>query len=197
MLDMINILLPLKKTFSIRLIKIYSLTLCVFLIAKTDGYACNNLYAGHIKFHNQTDIPIDIVVSHTKEEEGTQGKCLRKNSKTKECELRSNSEFESVIKKIVTDKNITVPAKTTSDGQCWVESASSYDKLSYFKTSFEYNGETVLGPAGAVDVYTPYFSFNATGRVRKNEGNQEYIISSGCKDKHKICTVDLKFKKKK
>ena len=197
MLNMINISLPLKKIFSVELIKIYFLTLCVFLIAKTDSYACNDDNQGHIKFHNGTNIPIDIVVSYIKNEKSVVGKCLRKNSETKECELRSDSDFKHVINEMVSDKKFTVRAKTTSGGQCWVEDNDDHTKLSYFKTFFKYNDKTVQGPAGEIGVTTHGMVAFARGRVRKHEGNQEYITSSACKKKYSICTVDLKFKKKK
>ena len=196
MLRIINIFSPLKKIFSIRLIKIYSLTFCVFLIAKTDGYACDAGYTGHIKFSNKTNIPIDIVVLRINKEDIYLGECIERDVRTKKCKLRSTKDFfvSKVIKKMKNEK-ITVQAKTTSGGLCWVDRDKHKNKwmVSHFKTSFKYNGKTVQGPAGEIGASVR--SVDARGHVRKHKGNQKYITSSGCNNGHHMCTVDFKLKK--
>ena len=196
MLSIINILSLLKKVFSIRLIKIYSLTLCVFLIAKTDGYACKDGYTGHIIFSNKTNMPIDIVVLRIKNEEVYLGKCIKKDAKTKKCNLRSTKHFfvSQVVKKIKKEK-ITVQAKSTSGGLCWInpDGYGSGWKVSHFETSFKYNGKIVQGPAG--EIGAGVHSVHVSGHVKKHEGNQKHVTSSGCNDGHHICTVDFKLKK--
>ena len=196
MLNMINIFLPLKKVFSIRLIKIYSLTLCTFLIVKTDGYACLDGYGGHIKFSNKTNIPIDIIVLSRTKEKVYLGKCIGRDARTQECKLRSTKHFfvSKVVEK-TKNKKITVQAKTTSGGLCWLDLDNAINKwaLIHFNTSFKYNGKTVQGPEG--EIGTDKHSYYASGHVRKHEGNQKYITSSGCNNGHRICTVDFKLKK--
>ena len=196
MLNMINIFLPLKKVFSKRLIKIYPLTLCVFLIAKTDGYACEDRFAGHIKFSNKTNIPIDIVVLRINEEKIYLGDCIATDARTKKCKLRSTKVFfvSKVIKKMKNEK-ITVQAKTTLGGLCWVDRDEHKNKrmVSHFKTSFKYNGKTVQGPEG--EIVADKHRYYTGRRIRKHEGNQKYITSSGCSNGNRICTVDFKLKK--
>ena len=192
MLNIINIFSPLKKIPSICLMKIYFLTLCVFLIAKTDSYACDAFYKGHIKFSNESNAPINVIVSYIKNKKSYTGKCLRINSKTKECDKRM-----PVLKKVVVDKKIFIQTQTTSGGQCWRKMLEHEGDLIYFKTSFKYNGKIVQGPAGKIKVGTDYSESHAYGQVSKYEGNQEHITSSGCNSKSTVCTVKFKLKKKK
>ena len=194
MLNIVDIFLPFKKRSAIKLISIYFLTLLFFLITKTDGYACDGNATGHIKFSNKTHIPVDIVISRTHKQTRVVLKCLRKNSKTKKCEPRS-SRTAIITEKIVEDKKITLPAKTTSGGICWEEPADNDGKLSHFKTSFKYNGETMQGPEGNISVGRNDIFAYAYGKINKHEGNQEYITSSDCEKSHTICTVYLKKRK--
>ena len=159
---------------------VHMFIILLFVVAAGNMYGCSG--QGNISFHNNTDIPLKIIIKRLPSEEI---KCLTDGENSWSAEQRK----ACLLPRNYKENTVEIPGRhqggvDNKDGICWKEN-DLY--LASYQVVFRNGADYKKGPRGAViGIRRGIFHFEA---AINHLGDQTYIKTSGCTHFHTVCTM--------